>query len=152
MSQVSGRSGRKRKRGQVLIQTHQPDHWVIQLVVEHNYELFYERDLGERRKFSYPPHTRLIEILMKHRDNDFLHEKSSEFADALRKRLGKRIIGPHQPLIARIKNLWLKRILVKIEKEASAKKVKGIIQEELRQFYSLKENHTILIVTDVDPA
>lgn len=152
MSQVSGRSGRKRKRGQVLIQTHQPDHWVIQLVVEHNYKAFYERDLQERLKFSYPPHTRLIEILMKHRDNDILHEKSLEFAESLRAKLGRRIIGPHQPLIAKIKNLWLKRILVKVEKEASAKKVKGIIQEELRQFYSKKENHTILIVTDVDPA
>jgi len=152
MSQVSGRSGRKLKRGQVLIQTHQPDHWVIQLVVAHNYEAFYERDLFERKKFNYPPHTRLIEILMKHRDNDFLHEKSVEFAEGLRKRLGNRIIGPHQPLIARIKNLWLRRILVKIEKEASVNKVKAMLQEELRSFFTDKKNHTILIVMDVDPA
>jgi primosomal protein N' (replication factor Y) len=152
MSQVSGRSGRKLKRGQVLIQTHQPDHWVIQLVVANNYEGFYERDLYERKKFNYPPHTRLIEILMKHRDNDVLQEKSVEFADRLKEKLGNRIIGPHQPMVARIKNLWLRRILVKIEKEASVNKVKAILQEALRSFYTEKKNHTILIVMDVDPA
>src|SRR4030095_3667529 len=72
MSQVSGRSGRKLKRGLVLIQTHQPEHWVIQLVLLHDYAAFYDRDLTERKKFNYPPHTRLIEIILKHRDNDFL--------------------------------------------------------------------------------
>ena len=152
MSQVSGRSGRKRKRGLVLIQTHQPDHWVIQLVVAHNYEAFYERDLLERKKFNYPPHSRLIEIMLKHRDNDFLHEKSFEFADGLRARLGNRIIGPHQPLIGRIKNLWLKRILVKIERETSASGVKEIIRNQESIFQSVKQNHSIQIVIDVDPA
>jgi len=152
MSQVSGRSGRKFKRGLVLIQTHQPDHWVIQLVKAHNYEAFYDRELYERKQFNYPPHSRLIEIMMKHRDNDFLHEKSFEFGDGLRKKLGNRVIGPHQPLIARIKNLWLKRILVKIEREASAGKVKEIIREQLAQFNLDKNNHSILIVSDVDPA
>ena len=151
MSQVSGRSGRKLKRGLVLIQTHQPDHWVIKLVAGHEYEAFYERELVERKKFSYPPHTRLIEILMKHRDNDLLHENSFKFADNLRKKLGNRILGPHLPLISRIKNYWLRKILIKIEKEASLSKVKEIIRKDLAEFYSDKGNHSTLIVMDVDP-
>jgi primosomal protein N' (replication factor Y) len=151
MSQVSGRSGRKFKRGLVLIQTHQPDHWVIQLVVDHNYEAFYERDLFERKQFGYPPHMRLIEVMMKHRDNDYLQEKSIEFADGLRKMLGSRIIGPHMPLIARIKNLWLRRILIKIERNASPGKVKQILRDQMSGFYTEKKNHSIYIVTDVDP-
>ena len=152
MSQVSGRSGRKLKRGLVLIQTQQPDHWVIKLVAEHQYEAFYERELFERKKFNYPPHSRLIEIMLKHRDPDILHEKSFEFADGLRKTLGNRVIGPHQPLIARIKNLWLKRILIKVEREASTGKIKEIIRQQLAAFYADKKNHTVLIVVDVDPA
>ncbi|MCX6276055.1 MAG: primosomal protein N' [Bacteroidetes bacterium] len=152
MSQVSGRSGRKLKRGLVLIQTHQPDHWVIQLVMKHNYEAFYTRELFERKKFDYPPHRRLIEIVMKHRDPDILHEKSIELGDILRKKLGNRVIGPHQPLIARIKNLWLKRILIKIEKEASVGKVKNIYRQQVAEFYKDKNNQSVSIVVDVDPS
>ncbi len=151
MSQVSGRSGRKLKRGKVIIQTHQPEHWVIQDVINHNYEAFFQRDLAERKKFSYPPHTRLIELMMKHRDSDFLHETSFQFADGLRLKLGNRIIGPHQPLIARIKNLWLKRILIKIERETSSKKVKEILGEQIKSFFAEKKNHATGIVIDVDP-
>ncbi|CAN5449684.1 primosomal protein N' [soil metagenome] len=152
MSQVSGRSGRKLKRGLVMIQTHQPDHWVIQLVINHDYEAFFERELFERKKFDYPPHTRLIEILMKNKDPDLLHQKSTEFADSIRRTLGSRVIGPHQPLIARIKNLWLKRILVKIEKEASSGKVRKVIRQQLAAFYSEKNNHQVQVVVDVDPS
>jgi primosomal protein N' (replication factor Y) len=151
MEQVSGRSGRKLKRGKVIIQTHQPDHWLIDDVVKHDYENFYHRDLTERKKFLYPPHTRLIELTLKHRDAEHLHEGSFLFADNLRKHLGKRIIGPHQPLIARIRNLWQKSILVKIEREASPTKVKEIIYNSWIEFHSMKNYHSILIEIDVDP-
>lgn len=152
MSQVSGRSGRKLKRGLVLIQTHQPEHWVLRLVMEHQYEAFYERDLVERKQFSYPPHTRLIEIMLKHRDMDFLFEKSMKFAGELRKYLGNRVFGPNQPLIAKIKNLWHQRILIKIERDASAAKIKEIIRIHMAAFQGIKENQSIYIVLDVDPA
>ncbi len=90
--------------------------------------------------------------MMKHRDADELNEKSKEFTDSLRRQLGNRIIGPHQPLIGRIKNLWLKRILIKIEKEASATKIKEVLKERMGLFYAEKKNHSFLIVTDVDPS
>src|SRR6185295_4411047 len=102
--------------------------------------------------FNYPPHTRLIKILMKHKDPDLLNEKSVEFADGLRTGLGSnRVIGPHQPLIARIKNLWLKRILVKIEKEASSAKVRKVVRQQMATFFSDKNNHQLQVVVDVDP-
>src|SRR5205085_9379148 len=131
ISQVSGRSGRKLKRGKVIIQTQQPAHWVILDVVAHNYDAFYDRDLYERQKFSYPPLTRLIEITLKHKDNEYLHGASFELADALRANLGKRVIGPHVPLIARIRNLWQKRLLIKIERVSSSSKVKEIINDTM---------------------
>jgi primosomal protein N' (replication factor Y) len=151
MEQVSGRSGRRQKRGKVIIQTHQPQHWLIDSVVKHDYESFYHRDLAERKKFLYPPHTRLIEITLKHKDAELLHEASYIFADMLRAQLGKRIIGPHQPVIAKIRNLWLKSILIKIEREASATKVKEIIRRSWMKFQTEKNHRSILIEIDVDP-
>jgi primosomal protein N' (replication factor Y) (superfamily II helicase) len=151
MEQVSGRSGRRLKRGKVIIQTYQPQHWLIDCVVKHNYESFYHRDLAERRKFLYPPHTRLIEITLKHKDAEHLHEASFLFADELRKHLGKRILGPHQPVITKIRNMWLKTILIKIEREASATKVKEIIRSRWMDFHTQKNNRSILIEIDVDP-
>jgi primosomal protein N' (replication factor Y) (superfamily II helicase) len=151
MEQVSGRSGRRQKRGKVIIQTHQPQHWLIDSVVRHDYESFYRHDLAERKKFLYPPHTRLIEITLKHKDAEFLHESSFLFADMLRAQLGKRILGPHQPVIAKIRNLWLKNILIKIEREASSSKVKEIIRSAWTQFQTDKNHRSILIAIDVDP-
>src|SRR3954465_10514432 len=72
MAQVSGRSGRKNKRGKVIIQTQQPGHWVINDVVANNYNAFYTRDLAERNKFGYPPFSRMIELTIKHKENDFV--------------------------------------------------------------------------------
>ena len=87
----------------------------------------------------------------KHKDQDFLHQKSIEFADGLRKKLGNRVVGPHQPLIGRIKNLWLKRILIKVEKEVSTSQVKAIFRQQISEFYKSQANHSTAIVVDVDP-
>ncbi|MCX6292227.1 MAG: primosomal protein N' [Bacteroidetes bacterium] len=151
MAQVSGRSGRKSKRGKVIIQTQQPDHWVIKDVVENNYEAFYQRDLLERRKFHYPPLSRLVEITLKHKDPDKINESSNQFASLLRKTLGNRVFGPHQPVISRIRNLWMRTILIKIEREASAGKVKELISQASEIFYAEKENHSVQVHIDVDP-
>jgi primosomal protein N' (replication factor Y) len=151
MEQVSGRSGRRQKRGKVIIQTHQPQHWLIDSVVKHDYESFYRRDLAERKKFLYPPHTRLIEMTLKHKDAELLHEASYLFADMLRAQLGTRILGPHQPVISKIRNLWLKSILVKIEREASASTVKEIIRSAWMKFQTDKNHRSIAIEIDVDP-
>jgi len=151
MAQVSGRSGRKQKRGKVIIQTQHPDHWVIKDVVENNYEAFYQRDLFERQKFQYPPYSRLIEITLKHKDQDKLAEAAQHFTVLLTTRLGHRIYGPHQPVIARIRNLWLKVVLVKIERDASTSKIKELVRDVIFLFHSEKENHSVQLHVDVDP-
>ena len=151
MAQVSGRSGRKQKRGKVIIQTQKPDHWVIKDVVDNNYEAFYNRDLFERQKFNYPPHSRLIEITLKHKDISRLEEASIHFSSLLRMSLGKRVFGPHQPVISRIRNLWLRNILIKIEREASVSKIKDFVREAIVLFNADKENHQVQIHLDVDP-
>jgi primosomal protein N' (replication factor Y) len=151
MAQVSGRSGRKQKRGRVVIQTNQPAHWVIKDVVENNYERFYERDLYERKKFHYPPHSRLIEITMKHRDQERIMQAANHFSSLLRMELGNRVYGPNQPVISKIRNQFIRDILIKIERDASTSKVKEIVRETIAKFYSEKENQRVQLHVDVDP-
>ncbi len=151
MAQVSGRSGRKQKRGKVIIQTQQPDHWVIKEVVNNNYENFYRRDLSERKKFGYPPHSRLLEIILKHKENEFVQEAAQVFAEMLRKKLGNRVLGPHIPLVSKIRNLFYRHIIVKIERTLSPMEIKKIIRKSTNEFYANRSNHSVHIVPDVDP-
>jgi primosomal protein N' (replication factor Y) len=151
MEQVSGRSGRKNKQGLVIIQTRQPEHWVIRDVVNHDYESFYRRDLNERRKFNYPPLSRLIEIMLKHKNNFVLADASGQFGVLLRQKLGNRVFGPHIPLVFRIKNLYLNQFLIRIEKDGSPAKVKALIRDAIREFYTDRNFARIQLQLDVDP-
>lgn len=151
MAQVSGRSGRKEKRGHVVIQTQQPDHWVIADVVKNDYVSFYKRDLEERRKFKYPPHSRLIEIILKHRDKELLDDAAAVFADMIRKKLGKRVFGPHVPLVSRIKNRYLKLFLIKIDKSESSSEAKKLLKQSITAFHDNRLYQGVILHLDVDP-
>ncbi len=152
MSQVAGRAGRKSKRGTVIIQTGQPEHWIIQKVIQHDYISFYENEILERRNFFYPPFYKLIQITLKHKDKNVLDAAAKEFAKALHSVFKERVIGPEYPSINRISNLFLKQVMLKIEREASHKKVKDRIQEIVDLFYSVPLHKSVRIVIDVDPS
>lgn len=152
MSQVAGRAGRKQKRGKVIIQTGDPNHWIIQKVMYHDYINMYKQELLERKNFNYPPFYKLINITLKHKDVNKVKLGSAEFAKLLKKPLGNRVLGPEQPMIARIRNLYLEQITIKFERQASGKKVKQLIQESVDQFYSNPNFKSIRISIDVDPA
>lgn len=152
MSQVAGRAGRKSKRGTVIIQTGQPEHWIIQKVMQHDYKLFYENEILERRNFFYPPFFKIIQITLKHKDKDALDAASMEFAKMLKNVFHERVLGPEYPAVQRINNLYLKQIVIKVERDVSHKKVKERIQEIIDLFYSVPSYKSVRIVTDVDPA
>ena len=152
MTQVAGRAGRRKKRGKVIIQTGDPDHWVIQKVIDHAYEEFYESEIIERKNYFYPPYYKIIEITLKHRDENVIVKASSELAEQLRFSFKERVLGPEFPVVKRIHNLFLKRITLKIEKEANDKKVKERLQQIINDFYSVPTNKSIRIIIDVDPA
>ena len=151
MAQVSGRSGRKLKRGKVIIQSYQPGHPVLTAVIRHDYLHMYERQLVERRKFNYPPFTRLIRIMIKHRDPKLLNKAADVLAARLKKSFGKRILGPEYPLVARIRNYYLKQILVKIEREANLHLMKEKLMAEIGMFSQVKDFGAFRVVIDVDP-
>lgn len=153
MAQVSGRAGRKKKRGKVLIQTYDPNHWVIQKVMYNDYEGLYNQEILERRNFKYPPFYRLINLTFKHRDKSVVDSAAYEFTKHLVQKLGKeRVLGPEQPAISRIRNLYLKNTLLKFEREASIKGVKKILQDELNWLANQKQFKSVRVVVDVDPA
>jgi len=152
MTQVAGRSGRRDKRGKVIVQTGDPDHWVIEKVVGHDFVGFYNSEIIERKQFFYPPYFKIIEITLKHKNENELNRAASELADKLRSTFKERVLGPEYPPVKRIYNLYLKRITLKIERDANDKKVKERIHEILDEFFSAPLNKSIRSVVDVDPA
>lgn len=152
MSQVAGRSGRKHKRGQVIIQTGDPDHWVIQKIIDHDYEGFYNSEIIERKNFFYPPFYKIIDITLKHKHENALDVSSLELANKLKEVFKERVLGPEYPVVRRVKNMYLKKITLKIERDAPERKVKERLQQIINEFYISPSNKNIRIVTDVDPA
>lgn len=151
MSQVSGRAGRKTKRGKVIIQTHNPDHNIIQEVIANDYLSMYTNQLLDRKNFNYPPFCRLIEITLVHKDINMVNASAKYLTDELKGHFGKRVLGPEFPLVSRIRNLYHKNILLKIERDVSLAQVKKIISEQLIKFKSGTDYKAVRIQIDVDP-
>ena len=151
MAQVSGRAGRKQKRGKVIIQTYNPFHAVIRYVIDHDFKAMYESQITERVTFKYPPIYKLILITVKHKNAEHLNTSAKELAIILKKSFGQRILGPEYPVVSRIRNEYIKNILLKIEKDFSLSKAKSILAERIEEFKSDKENSGVRIIIDVDP-
>lgn len=151
MSQVAGRAGRKGERGKVIIQTFEPNHWIIQKVMQHDYKGFYTQEIVERRNFHYPPFFRVIVLKLKHRDRDKLEVGAASLAKKLQAIFKDRVLGPEIPSVGRVRNLYIKHITLKFERDASPKKVKDIIKEKIELFLSDHDFRSIRIDIDVDP-
>jgi primosomal protein N' (replication factor Y) len=150
MTQVAGRAGRKNKRGKVVIQTKQPDHWVLQLVSSHDTLQFIKNELIERKNFNYPPFTKLIIITLKHADENLLNRASQDLAMHLKSALKERVLGPEFPIVKRIQNQYQKEIKIKYEKSLSDKKIKEHLMALLTNFYEMVSYKAIKVNIDVD--
>ena len=128
MEQVAGRAGRKNKQGRVVIQTSEPENPVIRFVRNHDYTGFFNEEIADRERFKYPPFTKIITIYMKHRDDNVLTEMSVRYSNMLRQVFAHRVLGPEAPMIARVQNLHIRQIVLKMENEASMSKVKNILR------------------------
>ncbi len=151
MAQVSGRAGRKKKRGKVLIQTYTPEHPIIKNVIENDYVSMYSSQLSERQEFIYPPYYRLINICLKDKNQTKLDQAANVLAKSLRKVFGARIFGPQSPVINRIQNYYIINILLKIEKKSSPAKAKWILNQHANHLKSMEQFKSIQINFDVDP-
>ena len=151
VAQVSGRTGRKTKRGKVILQSFEPDHFIINCITHNDYNAFYRQQIEDRKKFFYPPFCRLIQITLKHRKLETLNKAAAHFADNLRKQLPKRILGPEYPYVSRIKNEYIKNILIKVEKAITIKKIREILTVETDYIKKHSDYKGLKIVVDVDP-
>ncbi|MEM6720648.1 MAG: primosomal protein N' [Bacteroidota bacterium] len=150
IQQVAGRAGRTKKRGKVIVQTYNPYHQILQQVSVGDYENMFKDQLNDRRQFHYPPFYRLIKITLKHKEYNRVNESAAWFAKSLRNNFGDNVLGPEFPPIARIRNLYLKNILLKIPKQQSLAKTKDIILRIRTSFLSISEYRSVRVIIDVD--
>ena len=151
MAQVSGRAGRKYRQGKVIIQTSEPDHHIIQQVIENDYLGMYKGQLAERKHFKYPPYYRLIGLVLKHRDKREVERIANQLAGMLKRSFRSRVLGPEDPVINRIQNWYIKQFWLKIEREISIVSAKNKLQEILDEAKNQPGNSGVQINIDVDP-
>jgi len=151
MEQVSGRAGRKGGKGKVIIQTYQPTHPVILNVVNHDYVRFFEEQMPIRRQFCYPPYYRLIMIKLRHADYNKLNAAAEYFAKKLRPVFKNNLLGPEYPVVSRVKNQYIKQILIKFDRSENTLKIKDLIKSEIELFKRNSDYKSVNISIDVDP-
>lgn len=151
MSQVSGRAGRKGRRGLVILQTKSPDLPLIQQVVHNDYSAFYRSLIAERQQFHYPPYYRLIDVYLKHRSDSVVETASIEFAGWLRHWFGTRVLGPDKPSVAKVKSLSIRKLVLKFEQGINMTEVRKYLALAQQQMLQDKRYSSLQIYYDVDP-
>lgn len=151
MSQVSGRAGRKGKRGEVILQTKTPDLPVIQYVVHNDYPTFFKELLDERCEFHYPPFYHLVYVYLKHRDENIVNTAGVELGSRLRDIFGSRVLGPDKPAVARVKTLSIRKIVLKLENGIDYPRVRQYLRGALEAMMKDKRYGALQVYYDVDP-
>jgi len=151
MAQVSGRAGRKNKRGTVILQTTTAEHAIIGQVIRNDYAAMYATQCEERKLFRYPPYFRMIQIVLRHRDPNIVTQAANKMAVDLRAVFSSRVLGPNVPAVSRIQNLYIRHILLKFEVEASAERAKEILREVTNQVIAEPKFKSLWVNMDVDP-
>lgn len=151
MAQVSGRAGRKGKRGLVILQTKNPTLPVIGQVVHNDYEGLYQSILEERRTFHYPPFFHLINVYVKHKYDKVCEQASHELCKTLRSWFGGRVLGPDKPAVARVKTMNIRKIVIKLENGIDQQKVREYLKFAQQQMGKDPRYGALQIYYDVDP-
>ena len=151
MSQVSGRAGRKGKRGLVILQTKSPDLPVIRQVVENDYRAFYSDLLAERHDFHYPPFYHLIYVYLKHREENTVNSAGLELGSRLREIFGSRVLGPDKPAVARVKTLSIRKIVLKLENGIDYARVRQYLRGAMEAMLKDRRYGALQVYYDVDP-
>ena len=150
MVQVSGRAGRSKKQGNVAIQSYNPYHKILQQVSTTNYVEMYKEQLQERWQFKYPPYYRLIKITLKHRDYNKVDMGVNWLFKALYNSFGEHVLGPTAPAVSRIRNQYIKNIVIKIPPKQSLLNTKNQVSKIKNTFEAVKDFRPIRFIIDVD--
>lgn len=151
ITQVSGRAGRKKEQGRVIIQTCQPNHPVILDVAANNFDQLFNRQMAERKLFRYPPYFRLIKIVVKHQNRERLDLAAMHLATAFRNLFNKNVLGPEYPVVGKIQTWFQKEILIKIPRDGKIQETKAKIVEIMNKTKAQPNNSSLIVYADVDP-
>lgn len=152
MEQVSGRAGRRGDKGLVIIQVSKTNHPVLDFVRRHDYKDFYKFEIENRRLYEYPPFTRLIQVVFKHKEKHIAEEAANILVNGIRQQGKFRIIGPAEPVIARIRNQYLYEILIKLPKDnRQINYCKTLIAQQIIILQTNKRYRSVVILPNVDP-
>ncbi|MBX2972349.1 MAG: primosomal protein N' [Flavobacteriales bacterium] len=150
MAQVAGRSGRRKTAGTVIIQAQEVQHPILELVVHHDVDGMYQRELEHRRAHGYPPFMRLVQFTLKHRSEERVAHTAHELANALRPRFGDLVLGPEIPVVSRIRDKHLRRLMVKLARSTHHAD-KEFLRDTIDRVFSDPAHSAVQLVTDVDP-
>ena len=151
MAQVSGRAGRKGKRGLVILQSKSPDLPLVQQVVRNDYTAFYRSLMAERQQFHYPPYVRLVYIYLKHRNDGLVETAGLEMGSRLRQWFGARVLGPDKPAVAKVKSLSIRKLVLKLESGINMTDVRKYLTLAQQQMLQDKRYSSLQVYFDVDP-
>ncbi|MDB5249260.1 MAG: priA [Segetibacter sp.] len=151
MEQVSGRAGRREEQGKVIVQVSNTHHPVLQFVQHHNYEELYRFEIENRKNFFYPPFSRIIQIICKHKDKDIAEEAANILGQVLSQKYAAYLSGPAEPSVNRVRNQYLFELLLKLPKDANLiRQCKQDIVQQVGIIQSNKRYRSVTIIPDVD--
>jgi primosomal protein N' (replication factor Y) len=150
ITQAAGRAGRRDKQGMVIIQTADPEQPIFRFITRNDYEGFYHSQLAERKLFKYPPFTRLISIVLKHKDEQKAEAGAVSLSHLLRQSLGNRVLGPNKPVIGRIQQQNIREILLKIDNQFPPTRVRELIKSAESRFRENVHFKQIVLYYNVD--
>ncbi|MCM4153311.1 primosomal protein N' [Arenibacter sp. N53] len=150
LTQVAGRAGRTKKRGKVIIQSYNPNHRILQQVTTSDYDGMFMEQVYEREQYKYPPINRIIKITFKHKDYNKLNDAAEWFAKSLRNIFGENVLGPEYPPVARIRNQYIKNIIIKIGGKFSLVKTKNSIKRIEKSFNAISYYRGVRVIYNVD--
>jgi primosomal protein N' (replication factor Y) (superfamily II helicase) len=152
LTQVSGRAGRRGRKGLVIVQTGNVNQPILHKIIDNDYVGFYDEEIRERESYHYPPFMRLISLTVKHEDARLAEKAAKQLAEKIREKLStERVLGPERALVPKIRNQFLFDILIKLEREGmNIKAAKAFIKEKMEDIILDKTYKGIQIVADVD--
>ena len=148
LCQVAGRAGRASQEGEVMIQTYNPDHFVLACVKTHDYERFYQEEMKYRAMAKYPPFVHMVSILIEGRDEVDVEQTSAQIHSYLQKQITQgTILGPANSAIYILNQYYRKRILIKF---TTSEEVYPALKR-MQDFYNKEKRSRTLVTCDFNP-
>ena len=151
LCQVSGRAGRYEKKGKVFLQTFQHENELFKFVKDYDYESMFKNQKIERKKFKYPPFIKLIKVTFKNKSIQLINESSLWFYNVLNQNYNGTILGPVFPYVSKVRNLFQKQLLIKIDSDLNQFQTKNMIFKVATSFQSIAKFRSTKLSFDVDP-